>query len=78
MFPRTVVDQQLLFEENRLCDDGPYTAGAEEREKSNDDIDEKDEEIAHPVIAANIANSRNCGATSRESAFRQRHPECKT
>jgi hypothetical protein len=40
----------LLFDENGLGDHGTDPARAQESGKSSDDMDEKDDEIAHFII----------------------------
>jgi hypothetical protein len=55
-----------MFDENGLGDQGTDTAWAPESGKRNNDMDKKDDEVAHRGIAAGIANSRSCGPGSRK------------
>ena len=43
-------DQELLLDENGLSEYGPDAARTQESNKSNDDMDEEDDEIAHLFI----------------------------
>lgn len=45
--PRPIEDQEALLDENGLRDDRANTTWAQESGERSDDINEKDEEIAH-------------------------------
>jgi hypothetical protein len=60
--PRTIEDQELLLDENGFGDYRTDAARTQESGTSNDDVDEKDDEIAHLGILARMANTRNCPA----------------
>ena len=57
--PRTIEDQELLLDENRLGDHRTDAARTPESGKSSDDMDEKDDEIALLNMLARTANPRN-------------------
>jgi hypothetical protein len=50
--PRTIKDEELLFDEDGLGDYGTEAARTQESGKSSDDMDEEDDEIAHFLIIA--------------------------
>ena len=54
----------MLFKENGLGDHRADAARTQESGKSSDDMDEKDDEIAHLSILARTANPRNGVAIS--------------
>jgi len=58
----SIQDQELLLDENGLRDHGADAARAHKSGKGGDDMDEKNDEIAHRSIVARSANTRNCGA----------------
>jgi len=45
--PGSIEDEELVFDENGLGDDGTDAAGTQEPGEGGDDMDEKDEEMAH-------------------------------
>jgi hypothetical protein len=49
-----------LLDENRLGDYRADAARTQESGKSSDDVDEKDDEIAHLGILAGKPKARNC------------------
>jgi hypothetical protein len=57
--PGTIQDQELLLDENGLGDYGTDATRTQESGKRNDDVDEKDDQIAHLSIAARTANAGN-------------------
>ena len=57
---RHAQDQQLLFDKNGLGDNRAEAARAQKSGESSDDMDEKDDEIAHLSILANTAKPTNC------------------
>jgi len=46
-FSRTVEDQQLLFKKNRFGNNGTDAAASQESGNRYDDVDEKDDDVAH-------------------------------
>ena len=68
--PGTIEDQELLLDENGLGDNGTDAARTQESGKSSDDMDEKDDEIAHLLHHSKTWNRKGL---SRELAIRQRH-----
>jgi hypothetical protein len=58
--PRPIEDQELLLDENGLGDYRADAARTQESGKSSDDVDEKDDEIAHLGILAGKPKARNC------------------
>lgn len=50
--PRSIEDEELVFDENGLGDDGTDAAGTQEPGEGGDDMDEKDENVAHVGIVA--------------------------
>jgi len=58
--PRTIADQELLLDKNGLGDHRTDAARTPESGKRSEDMDEKDDEIAHLSILARTANLRNC------------------
>ena len=55
--PGTIQDQELLLDENGLGDHGTDPSRAQESRKRNDDVDEKDDQIAHLCIVARTGNA---------------------
>jgi hypothetical protein len=55
--PRTIEDQELVPGENGLGDYGTDAARTQKPGKSSDDVDEKDDEIAHLSILTNPGNA---------------------
>ena len=53
--PRSIEDQELLFDENGLSDDRTDSARTHEPGERSDDMNEKDDEIAHLSILARTA-----------------------
>ena len=52
----------MMFNENGLGDHRTDAARPTNSEKRNDDMDEKNDKIAHLVILTRTANTINCGA----------------
>ena len=50
--PGSIEDEELVFDENGLGDDGTDAAGTQEPGEGGDDVDEKDENVAHVAIVA--------------------------
>ena len=50
--PGSIEDEELMFDENGLGDDGTDSAGPKEPGEGGDDMDEKDENVAHVGIIA--------------------------
>jgi hypothetical protein len=61
-----------MFNENGLGDHGTNAARTAESRKHNNDMDEKDDEIAHLSIAARRKNAGNCGANWHKLTIRHR------
>jgi len=53
--PRSIENQQLLLDENGLSDDRTDAARTHELGERSDDMDEKDDEIAHLTILPRTA-----------------------
>ena len=51
--PRTIEDQELLFDENGLGGYGTDAVRTQESDTSSDDMKEEDDEIAHSLIITN-------------------------
>jgi hypothetical protein len=54
-----------LLDENGLGDHRADAARTQESGKSSDDMDEKDDEVAHVNILAETAYLRNCAANQQ-------------
>jgi hypothetical protein len=60
----SIIDQQLVFEQQRLCGDGTYTTWAEKLYEGDEQVDGKDEEFAHetndtmPAVVRQTARHR--------------------
>ena len=54
----------MLVDENELGDERTDSALTQEPGERSDDMNEKDDEIAHPTILARTASSRNAGKSS--------------
>ena len=50
----------MLFDENGLSDDRTDATWTQESGERSDDMDEKDDEIAPPIILPRTANLQNC------------------
>jgi hypothetical protein len=57
--PGTIQDQELLLDENGFGDHGTDPARAQESRNRNDDMGEKDDQIAHLSIVARTGNARD-------------------
>ena len=55
--PGTIQDQELSLDENGLGDHGTDPARTQESRKRNDNMDEKDDQIAHLSIVARTGNA---------------------
>jgi hypothetical protein len=62
-----------MFNENGLSNNRTDTARSPESEKRNDNMDEKDDEIAHLSILARTAKAMNCGINWHTLRIRYRH-----
>jgi hypothetical protein len=58
----SIQDQELPLDENGFRDHGADAARAHKSGKGGDDMDEKNEEIAHHSTVAGSADTRNCAA----------------
>ena len=58
----SIQDEELLLEENGVRDNGANATRTHESGKGGDDMDEKNEEIAHRSIVARSTKTRNCRA----------------
>ena len=61
---RSIEDQELLFDENGLSDDRTDSARTHEPGERSDDMNEKDDEIAHLNILARTAKLQELGSAS--------------
>jgi len=59
-----IEDQQLLLDENGLSDDRTNATWTQESDERSDDMNEKDDEIAHLTILARTANPQELCAAS--------------
>ncbi|HWO39983.1 MAG TPA: hypothetical protein VNO32_65285 [Candidatus Acidoferrum sp.] len=68
--PGAIQDQELMLEQKRLGNDGTGTARSEQASQGSDEMDEKDDQIAHHRILAgreipmNYGRNNNSPATS--------------
>ena len=53
---RSIEDQELLLDENGFSDDRTDATWTQESGERSDDMNEEDDEIAHPTILARTAN----------------------
>jgi hypothetical protein len=53
---RSITDQQLMFEKQRLCGDGTYTTPAHEFRDGDKKVDGEHEQVAHGVNGTTPAN----------------------
>jgi hypothetical protein len=72
--PGAIRDQELMLEQKRLGNDGTGTARSEQASQGSDEMDEKDDQIAHHRILAgqeiptNYGRNNNSPATSSSGA----------
>jgi hypothetical protein len=59
-----IEDQELLLDENGLSDDRTNATWTQESDERRDDMNEKDDEIAHLTILARTANPQELCAAS--------------
>ena len=53
----TIVDQQLVLDEDGLGNDRAHASGTKLAEKRRDEMDKKDDDLAHHGIINNIAKA---------------------
>jgi hypothetical protein len=66
--PGAIQDQELMLEQKRLGNDGTGTARSEQASQGSDEMDEKDDQIAHHRILAGREISTNCGRNNNSPA----------
>ena len=59
--PRPIKNQQLMFEQKRLGDNGTSAARSEDFDDRGDEMDEKDGQVAHLAIVATSTNVTRLG-----------------
>ena len=57
--PGAIQDQELVLEEKRLRNDGTSAARSEQASQGSDEVDEKNDRIAHHRIVAGREIARN-------------------
>ena len=58
--PGAIQDQELVLEEKRLGNDGTSAARFEQASQGSDEVDEKNDQIAHQRIVAGRGIPRTC------------------
>ena len=66
--PGAIQDQELMLEQNRLGNDGTGTARSEQASQGGDEMDEKDDQIAHHRILAGQEIPTNYGRNNNSPA----------
>jgi hypothetical protein len=67
--PGAIQDQELVLEEKRLRNDGTSAARSEQASQGSDEVDEKNDQIAHHRIVA----GRESQGIMGETTIRQPH-----
>jgi hypothetical protein len=67
--PGAIQDQELMLEQKRLGNDGTGTVRSEQASQGSDEMDEKDNQIAHRILAGreipmNYGRDNNSPATA--------------
>jgi hypothetical protein len=62
--PGAIQDQELMLEQKRLGNDGTGTARSEQASQGSDEMDEKDDSIAHHRILAGREIPMNYGRST--------------
>jgi hypothetical protein len=65
----SITDQNLMFEQKRLCGDRAYATGAEQLRECDQQVDREDEEFAHGTNATMIASTRKTAPHSRIPSY---------
>jgi hypothetical protein len=60
--PGAIQDQELMLEQKRLGNDGTGTASSEQASQGSDEMDEKDDPIAHHRNPSRTGNSNELWA----------------
>jgi hypothetical protein len=63
-----IQDQELMLEQKRLGNDGTGTARSEQASQGSDEMDEKDDQIAHHRILAGREIPTNYGRNNNSPA----------
>ena len=71
--PGAIQDQELMLEQKRLGNDGTGTARSEQASQGSDEMDEKDDQIAHHRILAGQEIPTNYGRNNNSPATRFHH-----
>ena len=58
--PGAIHDQELMLDENGFSDDRTDATWTQESGECSDDMNEKDDELAHLTILTRTANPRDC------------------
>jgi hypothetical protein len=66
--PGAIQDQELVLEEKRLRNDGTSAARSEQASQGSDEVDEKNDQIAHHRIVAGRGIPRNYGRNNNSPA----------
>ena len=66
--PGAIQDQELMLEQKRLGNDGTGTARSEQASQGSDEMDEKDDQIAHHRIQAGQEIPTNYGRNNNSPA----------
>jgi hypothetical protein len=71
--PGAIQDQELMLEQKRLGNDGTGTVRSEQASQGSDEMDEKDDQIAHHRILAGQEIPTNYGRNNNSPATRRNH-----
>jgi hypothetical protein len=71
--PGAIHDQELVLEEERLCNYGTDPARSEQAGQNSDEVDEKNDQIAHRRIVAGREILRNCGRNNNSPGTGVQH-----
>ena len=74
---RSIEDQELLLDENGFSDDRTDATWTQESGERSDDMDEKDDEIAHLSILARTAIPQELWVNQQFAIDRSEHRRCK-
>jgi hypothetical protein len=66
--PGAIQDQELMLEQKRLSNDGTGAARSEQASQGSDEMDEKDDQIAHHRILAGREIPTNYGRNNNSPA----------
>ena len=68
--PGAIQDQELVLEENRLRNDGAGAARSEQAGHGRDEVDEKNDQIAHQQNRNRTANPKELWAKQQFASHR--------